>query len=418
MSKLSKTAVAPESLLDRRFKYPLSLDVPVGEGASHPLFGQGGVPGIFEHLNLHYVPPQGRVGGKIDWERPIFGRTSKGKPFYKNGLSSISLFTCTSKMAAPSFSLPAGPPTEGGTCVAANRAAGSPKRPGYVCDVCYAMQGHSYRSHIVSLAQAARLQWILQTLKQGGALALADQLVRAIDDFARTATLGSMDERMILELGVWHRGQLSVPALRPGARRPVLIPAFKTLLPPSTGFRDSEAYLASLQPREGQVTGFFRIHDSGDFNVGTSPKLWADYLDAWILTAKHFPAVIFWAPVRTWIFPKLQAHLQRATESAPNLVLRPSALRVGEPAPALPGLPAGSTVAKHLGPRLYDQPPQDARGRDTFVCPVGGSWAWDETIIKKRGEPGAWVNPKSCLEAGCRACWILQNTPTAYVEHN
>ena len=199
MSKLSKSSVAPQSLLDRRFKYPLSLDTPVGAGGiTRPLFGQGGVPGIFEDLDLRYVPPQGKIAGKLSWGRPIFGRTSKGGTFTKNGLSEIALWTVTSKMAAPSFSLPAGPPTEGGTCVAANRAAGSPLRPGYVCDVCYAMKNHTYRSHIVSLAQAARLHWILQTLKQGGPLALADQLVRAIDDFARRAAIGSMDERMIL----------------------------------------------------------------------------------------------------------------------------------------------------------------------------------------------------------------------------
>lgn len=89
---------------------------------------------------------------------------------------------------------------------------------------------------------------------------------------------------------------------------------------------------------------YFRIHDSGDFFS-------AVYVQAWITVATTLPLVRFWAPTHSWAVrgrcrrdgdPLLEA--LRRLSALPNVAVRPSALRIGDTAPHVPGLSAGSAV--------------------------------------------------------------------------
>ncbi|MEO6326389.1 MAG: hypothetical protein ABIT01_20280 [Thermoanaerobaculia bacterium] len=89
---------------------------------------------------------------------------------------------------------------------------------------------------------------------------------------------------------------------------------------------------------------YFRIHDAGDFFS-------AVYVEAWITVATMLPLVRFWAPTHSWAVrgrrrrdgdPLLRA--LRRLAALPNVTVRPSALRIGDAPPQVPGLSVGSAV--------------------------------------------------------------------------
>ena len=135
---------------------------------------------------------------------------------------------------------------------------------------------------------------------------------------------------------------------------------------------------------------YFRIHDSGDFfNVA--------YVESWIEICRPLPTKKCWVPFRGWQQPtghgafrilgaedKLLSAV-RQLASLPNVVVRPSALNFGDPAPVIPGLAAGSSAAEdtHSIPGAYP-------------CPAH----------LQNGECGS-----------CRHCWDSPEIPVTYHKH-
>jgi len=52
--------------------------------------------------------------------------------------------------------------------------------------------------------------------------------------------------------------------------------------------------------KEGDIAGYFRIHDSGDFTITTDQRINLGYINSWSMIANNFPQVKFWAPTRSW----------------------------------------------------------------------------------------------------------------------
>lgn len=362
----------------------------------------------------------------LRWTEPCWPERAGSGPKFET-----VLFTMTTKMNCPSFSLPAGPPEEGGSCVAARTAKGGGtglREPGklYTCDQCYAF-GANYAYAEVSFAQAARAYWVESSLRADpGGAQFVNAMVGGISEFARRTTFGEEGlVRLRAEIGVWERGRLCVPiAESPGRARSriVLQPSFSTPLPPEFGVPDSQAWLAAkLSPREGDIAGFFRVHDAGDFNVGASPTIWIAYIRAWAQIARAFPSVMFWAPTRTWVLPPLRKVLIEESRSTPNFVVRPSSLHVGDDAPVFEGLATGTTVS--------EPPKKGKKGQVAVSVPVGTLPCpvylphWDPEALPAqkarlaKGERGDWVEVASCQAAGCRRCWIDPAHAVAYGLH-
>lgn len=219
--------------------------------------------------------------------------TAEGKrlPYTKS-----TLFTWTSKMSCPSFSLPAGPGYKG-TCPAANRESvereGSyvkfhpplpvasnpdPDKTTFVCDVCYAGKGRYLMYKSMSLGQVAKFEWVKKTLRAGS--------------FARrmTEAIASLVEDEDVE----------------------------------------ELLRTKLVSNK-----FFRIHDSGDFFA-------PEYYRAWVEVCEELPEVFFWAPTRMWVYEKWRKVFQNYPPPK-NLSLRPSALFLSAPPPMIKGMAAGTT---------------------------------------------------------------------------
>ena len=122
----------------------------------------------------------------------------------------------------------------------------------------------------------------------------------------------------------------------------------------------------------------FRVHDRGDlFN--------AKYIDVWAGVAAALPEVKFWIPTREYLRATQLPALRRLA-SLPNVAVRPSAAVVGQAAPVIDGLSAGTAVAI----------PGDVPAGHK-VCPA------------TTGDP-------SCDAHGCRACWT-KTVPVAYMAH-
>ena len=203
-----------------------------------------------------------------------------------------SLFTWTSKMSCPSFSIPAGPTESGGTCLAA-KVSSIEKEGTYVehskpfsqmptgqkpiCDLCYAGKGRYLMYKSMSLGQVAKLAWVRKTLRSGTFVRRMAEAISSLHDEKIEETL---------------------------ARKLV-------------------------------SNKYFRIHDSGDF---FSPE----YYKAWVEVCYAVPSVKFWAPTRLWVYQKYRDLFENYPPPA-NLTLRPSALFTGAEAPRIRGLAGGST---------------------------------------------------------------------------
>jgi hypothetical protein len=127
---------------------------------------------------------------------------------------------------------------------------------------------------------------------------------------------------------------------------------------------------------------YFRLHDSGDFFS-------VAYVDEWSAVVRALPHVRFWAPTHSWAVlgrrrrdgdPLLEA--LRRLAALPNATVRPSAARVGDPPPVIPGLSAGSAVTTDPA---------------TATCPK------------------SLRRPSACGD--CRRCWDEPLTPVTYLKH-
>jgi hypothetical protein len=125
---------------------------------------------------------------------------------------------------------------------------------------------------------------------------------------------------------------------------------------------------------------YFRGHDSGDFYS-------VAYIGAWQRICEALPHVRFWFPTRSHIVANLLPALQRLA-SLPNVIVRPSATRLDEPAPIVPGLSAGTSVRRSRTLPIAGQPD----------CP-------------------ATTGTPECNAHGCRRCWDEPAVALTYVEH-
>lgn len=295
----------------------------------------------------------------------------------------FSLLSWTSKMGAPSFSLPAGPVVLGGACPGANagqsivpvqtlRSAarhvharlGKPVRlQQAICQYCYA-EGGQYSIGQVQFAQVLRFIWTRDALRmpEGGLWSPLNP-----DHGPPPASVGHWLEAMAYaidhadyKLNGGKVGKIDYPAERHPGR-------------------------------------YFRIHDSGDFFA-------PGYVWMWVQLAHRFPDISFWAPSRYWATGHGVEEVNQIN-NAPNLVIRPSAYHVNEHPPRNlgPGWAAGSTAF------ALDQKPQGAAAGDfQWDCQTYAVDDQKHTCRHAEGFDGA---------PGCRACWRAPQAEVNYTLH-
>jgi hypothetical protein len=310
---------------------------------------------------------------KLVLAEPVFSDNMK--------YTSFGLFSAPSKMNAPSFSLPAGPPGAGGSCIGARLVPGrgilSETSGKFVCAVCYAMTG---RYPIHALSQAVRQQWVISLLRTDPTgQHLRKALSTAISALAKTTAKWRRNS-CPMEFGIWN--EQGFIQTSDGC------PTQFTRLPGP--FVSSTNAIERLAPKPGQVAGYFRWLDSGDVNIGEDPRLWTGFVQAIGGVAEDHPAVLFWLPTRSQFQPDVLNAL-RSVAQQPNLMVRPSAY-----------LDAGTAV--------YEASFSSRAGLGEHMNTYKGKPLW--------GCP-AYLGSKSatCLNSGCRACWLASDLPVWYPLH-
>jgi len=300
----------------------------------------GPLPQLIDRLKIEMVFD----GAKFPWTSPAGHRDHAREPGFfiepriqfgsYAPVGFITVFTKTSKMRCPSFSLPVGPSDMGGTCLVAGQRALVEDDDLFICHGCYASDGN-YRMSSTQLTAGVRRIVVIRALKRGSFVDAMVEAIRAYRAKPRHDDLKAKVDGKSRKVGTY---QLD--------------------------------------------THYVRIHDAGDV-------LWQPgYREAWTDIASRVRDVLFWMPTRDWALGRNA--IRRLTSTRANLVVRPSALHVGDPAPEVEGLDAGTSVA-------FDAVEQ---GLAEVNCP-----AYDQ---KK---------DKSCQTARCRRCWTQPTKTINYEPH-
>lgn len=276
---------------------------------------------------------------------------------YTFKIKSIPLFSETSKMNAPSFSMPAGWPSSGGTCPASKLIL-DPKKVA-ICWTCYALKGR-FLCGVVLSVQIGRREWAMKMLQ-----------TRSRSEYSSNGFVDAMIR--------------SIYSYR-------------------------ERHPKSIDP------SYFRIYDSGDFGArGQMAEAWNEIARHFSRGANR---ITFWAPTRDWVFldgiaQTLDVLPVRAL-TAPftaedlgghrpkNLVLRPSAFHVDDAPPVIAGLDAGTTVSR-----------RETFGKDVPIIPRCGKGV----LARHCHCPAYEFKGKSCVSANCRTCWEKPKVTVDYPYH-
>jgi hypothetical protein len=186
-----------------------------------------------------------------------------------------------------------------------------------------------------------------------------------------------------------------------------------------------------------------RVHSSGDYFIPQYAALWVELANE---IARREDArgeaapIVFWSPTRTWAmdnfdWPEILANLRRGRmhggREILNLIVRPSAYHVNDPAPfpVAEGNAGGTTVTSRVPEKIgkeYRDTFTDADGREIklfdLVCPA---YATDVVTEAKRGpaivafgdDEGKREENNSCEGNNCRKCWTHPELRVNYPLH-
>lgn len=345
----------------------------------------------------------------------------------------LSFMSTNSKMACPTWDLPAGSPLVGGSCPGAT--AGQTIVPIEVREkinrqapIGYGSAGGLY-TEMPTAAKKRKLAILNPYAFQGdlgrqpvGIVGPVGQPVRVTDTICQIcyaeggnyATLGPQLRELVCYW--WTRELLKTPE---GTQEWI-----NTMVRGVQGLNwDHEE---QIDPRTGKQIYPVRVHSAGDF---FSPA----YTAAWLQVAARLPEIFFWAPTRTWAAQGwmgttradgtwVPGHWARllADIGIPhdNFSIRPSAYHTNDSAPGPESYPwdgpyqfptAGTTSIYAFADAT--EPEDCGRSQDTRY-----DWACQTYAI---GE-----SSKSCQNAlapnnvlGCRACWLNPELRVNYTTH-
>ena len=333
------------------------------------------------------------------------------------GAYNTTILGWTTKMGAPSFSLPAGAPAMGGAC------------PG-------ATAGQTIASPESRSNQAKVLLPVLNEYRRNNPTTDVVNVTQAVCEFCYAEggkySTGTVQNAQLMRFA-WAQRAIERPGKQPGESEfySVMLDAI-----------NKASFKSGSEPNQYAGKRFFRIHDSGDFFS-------LDYLVEWkkislyyhplfggeglrfneprkgesrkhVSVAQvgvgHPNPIYFWAPTRVWAkgmrevqeVSKINGLEIRNLPTWDNFSIRPSAYHINEHGPfvALPGWAAPSTVYDH-------HEKTDAEGK---------AFDWDCKAYAVKDGPscrGAMSDPTGSGKGkeGCRECWIHPTKAVNYTLH-
>lgn len=319
-----------------------------------------------------------------------------------SGSNSTTILGWTTKMGAPSFSLPAGAASMGGAC------------PG-------AIAGQSIVPREARKGPARRVLEVLNTYRGPNPVVDSLQITKAICEFCyaeggQYATSGVQNAQLVRY--AWARRAIHRPGKVKGVSEfySVMLDAI-----------ENADFKRGQEPEHFRNKRFFRIHDSGDFfspdyfkewkkitlyfhhKVGGSGLTFDANGNVEQLGKGHPDPIWFWAPTRIWCVPGVSEAIKANARYGDNFAVRPSAYHINQHGPRMPqesGMAAPSTV--------YD--------KDTKAKGLGTAYDWDcKAYAAEKGPScrGAKSNPKGPGKGkeGCRECWLNHESAVNYTLH-
>lgn len=295
-------------------------------------------------------------------------------------LSRVSLFTATSKMGAPSYSLPVGPPSFGGSC------------PGSLAGM----------STVPPAAYNAQKKVVLQVLRATNPGLPTPANYPPEDAVCQNCYVAKGNHaaywgnnlRIVIRYA-WTRA-----AVDQGLFASSIISALH-----SAEFPQEPPAIAHLKQR------YFRIHDAGDFY---SPQ----YLEAWWQIAKAYdgrtpgmPRTVFWSPTRIWATPwgnKAVARINGGSRFLDNFVIRPSGYVIDAPGPDYAIGPATG----YASPTTVGRPKSVKAVLEGKAPPI---FDWQCPAQEHSGSCLSSPNPMGSM--GCRVCWVAPAMRVSYGLH-
>lgn len=316
-------------------------------------------------------------------------------------MQNINVFSTNSKMRCPTFDLPAGASSVGGTCPASGPA------------------------QTTSIGRGDSVAKDMMTQRPDGRYFL--KLYPDVEfNLARTvcaecyATGGTYGNTSTQVTEVVHAALVKA-AMKDDAMREALTQAFVWQIPhlpydrwqAGEGELDEEGNVVAkkaghtppdeVRKRMARFPKVIRVHSSGDFFNEKYASFWLDV--ARRVQAQHGEEIRFWAPTRTQFLPDWANYWTEQWKAGlipSNFSIRPSGYHVGDPAPMLSGLAAGTSV----------------------LTPKDSAVSRGEKFDHQCGVYDLKEGNKTCVEAldptgkpGCRACWVNPEKRVNYVAH-
>lgn len=318
------------------------------------------------------------------------------------GSGGFKVLSWTSKMDAPSFSLPSGSKDQGGSCPGAIAGQTTSARDkGFVpmANLIKAKTGYD--------APAGSVKWFADSV--------CESCYAGVGNYAYSSK--QLAASLLL---VWTRQAIRTPMRR--AYDKAESNEFVEFMVEAI---DRAKYVSDRWSRQFGVR-FFRVHDSGDMENKAYLRAWKTIANRFLPgNAERRVPVIFWAPTRIWATEWGDAAVREINGSTPafstermrphvrafwerlegnNLILRPSVYHINMPAPERSaGYAAGSTVtaAGHIEQNK-------ASGAFEWNCPAYNSANAKHSCTAAKAPDD---------DEGCRACWIAPDLTINYKLH-
>lgn len=282
-----------------------------------------------------------------------------------------------SKMNCPSFDLPTGAGTVGGTCPGAQE--GQSINPG--------------RRGVLPNGQPVNLQTAIcmSCYGEGGPIAYTNNQVRQM--MRHIWAVGMVQQAPDQLIEVLTESILAMP---------------DRLFSPDR-----------IKPAPGDILPI-RLHTVGDFFSPAYAAVWIEVCNRVASSGSRGRRFRFWAPTRTWAAPGWDKHWPQLVRGLkqPNLVVRPSAFHFDDPAPPplAPRLGAGSTsMHVHDKKTELQRDNFNAQGEEKkffdWMCPT---YSAREGQLKSCAQS---PNPDGRGTTHCRACWIRPDLRINYPAH-
>lgn len=334
-----------------------------------------------------------RLGGPIDQSalQPFGELPASRVPHYR-----VRLLSWTSKMDAPSFSLPAGASELGGACPGAKAG----------------------QSVVATQTREKAKRVALTVLRDHASEGIEDvDLTKAVCQHCYATGGNYLYSSGVLD-GIL-RFYWTEAALAQGTFVPTMINALA-----NADYTTGGNKTRRLEPAHWAETGwrFFRIHDSGDFYSPAYFRAWKAICDAFAPGNPYgLPPTLFWAPTRMWAMGAKWINLVNEVNGDPNnrgnFIIRPSAYEIDQPAPDLYREGGGWAAASTVGSKETVESIQ--------ACEVEPFYDWNCQAYAVDAE-GQAKDPKdkTCRGSlnpygniGCRVCWAAPSAIVNYTAH-